>query len=94
MEHDEGISSGAGDITMTSYALTYTMSDELSVTYGSETSDKGNKTTDLEIEGISVAYTTGGMTISASSMSLENGNWGTGSEEDMDYWALGASFAF
>ena len=94
MEHDEGLSSGANDITMTSYALTYTMSDELSVTYGSETSDKGSKTTDLEVEGISVAYTTGGMTISASSMSLENGNWGTGSEEDMDYWALGASFAF
>ena len=94
MEHDEGLSSGASDITMTSYALTYTMSDELSVTYGSETSDKGNKTTDLEVEGISVAYTTGGMTISASTMSLENGNWGTGSEEDMDYYALGASFAF
>ena len=94
MEHDEGLSSGANDITMTSYALTYTMSDELSVTYGSETSDKGSKTTDLEVEGISVAYTTGGMTISASTMSLENGNWGTGSEEDMDYWALGASFAF
>jgi outer membrane protein OmpU len=94
MEHDEGLSSGANDITMTSYALTYTMSDELSVTYGSETSDKGSKTTDLEIEGISVAYTTGGMTISANSMSIENGNYGTGAKEDADYWKLGASFAF
>jgi outer membrane protein OmpU len=94
MEHDEGLSSGANDITMTSYALTYTMSDELSVTYGSETSDKGSKTTDLEVEGISVAYTTGGMTISANSMSIENGNYTSAAKEDVDYWKLGASFAF
>ena len=94
MEHDEGLSSGASDITMTSYALTYTMSDELSVTYGSETSDKGNKTTDLEVEGISVAYTAGGMTITGKMQSLDNGDFATGTTNDADYWALGASFAF
>ena len=94
MDHDEGLSTGANDIKMESFALSYTISDELSVTYGQETSDKGNATTDLEVEGISVSYTTGGMTISASSMELENGNWGTAAAQDMDYWALGASFAF
>ena len=92
MEHDEGTSTN--DVTIESVALSYTVSDELSVTVGSETSTKGGATTDLEIEGITIAYTTGGMTISASSMSLENANYGTGSEEDMDYYALGASFAF
>ena len=94
MEHDETLSTGAQDTTISSYALTYTVSDELSVTYGSETSDRGNATTDIEVEGIKVSYTTGGMTISANSMSIENGNYGTATAQDVDYWKLGASFAF
>ena len=94
MDHDEGLSTGANDTEITSYALSYTVSDEISVTYGSETSDRGNATTDLEVEGIKVSYTTGGMTISANSMSIENGNYGTASAQDVDYWKLGASFAF
>ena len=92
MEHDEGLA--ANDLTTESFAISYTMSDELSVTYGTETADKGGTSTDLEVEGVTVSYTTGGMTISASMQSLENANFGTASEQDMDYWALGASFAF
>ena len=83
-------SSGATD----SYALSYTISDELSVTYGSETHEQGDSTTDIEIDGFSVAYTTGGMTISAAMQSAENLNHSTSSELDVDYWKLGASFAF
>ena len=92
MEHDEGLA--ANDLTTESFAISYTMSDELSVTYGTETADKGGTSTDLEVEGVTVSYTTGGMTISAAMMSLENANFGTASEQDLDYWALGASFAF
>ena len=92
MEHDEGTQ--ANDLTTESYAISYTITDELSVTYGTETADKGGTSTDLEVEGFKASYTTGGMTISAAMMSLENGNFGTASEQDMDYWALGASFAF
>ena len=77
-----------------SYALAYTVSDELSVTYGSETHEEDGKATDVEVDGISVAYTTGGMTISAAMQSAENLNHSTNSELDVDYWALGASFAF
>ena len=94
MDHDEGLSTGANDTEITSYALSYTVSDEISVTYGSETSDRGNATTDLEVEGIKVSYTTGGMTISANSMTIDNGNYGTAAAQDVDYWKLGASFAF
>ena len=49
---------------------------------------------DIEIDGISVSYTTGGMTISAASQSGENFNHSTSSNLDVDYWSLGASFAF
>ena len=94
MEHDEGASGGGNDTTITSYALTYTVSDELSVTYGTETSDRGDVSIDAEVEGIKVSYTTGGMTISANSMSIENGNYTSAAKEDVDYWKLGASFAF
>ena len=83
-------SSGATD----SYALSYTISDELSVTYGSETHEEDGQTTDVEVDGFSVAYTTGGMTISAVMQSAENLNHSTSSELDVDYWKLGASFAF
>ena len=83
-------SSGATD----SYALSYTISDELSVTYGSETHEEDGQATDVEVDGISVAYTSGGMTISAAMQSAENLNHSTNTEMDMDYWALGASFAF
>ena len=83
-------SSGATD----SYAISYTVSDELSVTYGSETHEEDGKSTDVEVDGFSVAYTTGGMTISAVMQSAENLNHETGSQYDMDYWKLGASFAF
>ena len=77
-----------------SYALSYTVSDELSITYGSETHDLESSATDTEIDGFSVAYTTGGVTISAAMQSAENLNHSTSSQFDTDYWSLGASFAF
>ena len=77
-----------------SYAISYTVSDELSVTYGSETHGEDGQATDVEVDGISVAYTTGGMTISAAMQSAENLNHSTATKMDVDYWALGASFAF
>ena len=82
----------AGDTD--SYALSYTVSDELSVTYGSETHAQDAQSTDVEVDGISVAYTTGGMTISAKMQSAENLNHSTNTHMDVDYWKLGASFAF
>ena len=77
-----------------SYALSYTVTDDLSITYGSETHDLSSSSTDVEIDGISVSYTSGGITISAKTQSAENLNHSTSSNLDMDYWALGASFAF
>jgi outer membrane protein OmpU len=77
-----------------SYALSYTVSDELSITYGSETHDRADTATDIEIDGFSVAYTTGGVTLSAAMQSAENLNHSTSSQFDTDYFSLGASFAF
>lgn len=92
MEHD--LLATANDVEITSYAISYTVTDSISVTYGNEESKKGTGNTDAEIDGITASYTAGGMTISASRYDAENLAYTTGSDEDMEYWALSASFAF
>ena len=92
--HDEETTSGAGDVEMTSMAVTYTVSDELSISYGQETSDVGNLSVDAEISAISFAYTAGGMTLSGKMTEGENLDYTTDTAADLDAWTLGASFAF
>ena len=93
-EHDEETTNGSGDVEMTSMAVTYTVTDELSITYGQETSDLGSATTDAEISAISFAYTAGGMTLSGKMTEGENLNYTTNTNADLEAWTLGASFAF
>ena len=82
------------DYELTSYAVSYTVSDELSVTYGMEDAEQEGATADAEYEKLSLSYVTGGMTISAAMMEAENANFGTASNQDIEKWTLGASFAF
>jgi len=91
-EYDVGTASS--DQELSSFALSYTVSDEISVTYGQDTIEKGGDPTDAEYSVISASYTAGGMTISASMKEGENIAHGSGSTEDFEYWSLGASFAF
>jgi outer membrane protein OmpU len=80
------------DITWDSYQVAYTVSENMSVTYGSETVDTGGQTTDEETTGFGVSYTTGGMTISASQINAEGA--GNVAAADSDRWSLTAAFAF
>ena len=91
-EYDVGLASSEQELS--SFAISYTISDELSVTYGEDTIEKGGDPTDAEYSVISASYTAGGMTISASMKEAENVNHTTASNEDFEYWSLGASFAF
>jgi len=80
---------------VTSYAVSYTVSDAISVTYGTETVESGlSSDTDAEYEILKASYTAGGMTLTATSAEAENISHGTTAAEDADYWALGLSFAF
>ena len=93
--NDYDIGTAADDQETTSYAVSYTVSDEMSITYGVETIEEpGAATTDAEYSAISASYTTGGMTISASMKEAENVAHGTATNQDFEYWSLGASFAF
>ena len=80
---------------VTSIAVSYTVSDAISVTYGTETVESGLSTDiDAEYEKLSASYTAGGMTLSVTTAEAENVSHSTGTGEDADYWALGLSFAF
>jgi outer membrane protein OmpU len=91
---DYDVGTSTSDQETSSYAVSYTVSDELSITYGVEEIEKGGSNTDAEYSALSASYTAGGMTISASMKDAENVAHGTGSNEDFEYWSLGASFAF
>jgi len=95
MDHDEGLAAGTNDVELTSYAISYTVTDAISITLGTEESSLGGTgNTDAEVDGVTASYTAGGMTISASMYDGENLAYTTGSDEDIEYWALSASFAF
>ena len=90
-EHDT--TGTASDDDTTSYQVSYTVSDELSVTYGAEEVERGTLE-DVETMMISTAYTAGGMTISASMAEIDNMDGTTTGTQDRERWALGLSFAF
>jgi outer membrane protein OmpU len=94
-EYDDVVA--AGDQETTSYSIAYTISDNLSVSYGTEeltfgVSSASNVAADFA--RVKVAYTAGGMTLSASSATGDNIDYTTTVTKDQEVWALGASFAF
>ena len=92
--HEFDTNAANGDQEMDSYKLSYTVSDELSISYGAETIEEVGHNEDTETSKISISYTAGGMTLTASSADIENSAGGTAATEDRETWALGASFAF
>ena len=92
MEYDIG--TALSDVDTTAWKVSYTVSDELSVSYAQETIDRDGTSVDAEYEGITAAYTTGGMTISAGMYEADSASFTTATNEDYEKWTLGASFAF
>jgi len=90
-DHDVGLA--ASDQETEAFSVAYTVSDNLSVTYGVETISQ-TSLTDAEYSKISTSYTSGGMTISASMQEGDNIDQGTTAKEDVEYWSLGLAFAF
>jgi len=82
------------DQEATSYKLSYTVSDALSVSYGTEEIKLEGDAEEAEFEKFSASYTSGGMTVTATQASSTDALHGTTDLEDRDYWSLGLSFAF
>ena len=89
--------SASTDEEMSSWNIAYTVSDDISVSYGTETIETEGSTIDEEASKIGVSYTTGGVTLSANSYEFTGkGNSATESSTtgDVERWALSATFAF
>ena len=95
-EYDNENTGADQDQDVESYNISYTVSENISLSYGSETISEPNDTDDqdIEISGIKASYTTGGMTISGAMIDADNTAMGTATTEDKQHWNLAASFAF
>ena len=83
------------DRDMSSMAVAYTLSDEISITYGEEEITDGAASSEkAEFSGFGVTYTAGGMTIGAYAQEAENISYSTTATEDQEVWAVNATFAF
>jgi len=92
-DHSYDTTGTSADNEMRGYKISYTVSDEISVTYGTETIEEGTSQ-DVEADSLSVSYTAGGMTLTGTMQEIENIDGTTTATEDRERWAIGASFAF
>jgi outer membrane protein OmpU len=89
----ESDKAGTGtDEEMSSFKISYTVTDDLSITYGQDTHETSGQAVDEEFEAVSVSYTTGGMTITAGQ--YDASGLGNTAGSNGERWKLGASFAF
>ena len=92
LEYDHG--TDGSDRDMESQAISYTVSDEISVSYGVEEITDGTGTEIAEFERLSASYTAGGMTLTVTTDEGENIDYSTTATKDQERWAISASFAF
>ena len=90
----ESDSVSGSDEELTSFKLSYTVTDDLSVSYGEETHETAGSSVDEEFDSISVSYTTGGMTLTAQQIEATGLGNTSGALGEAERWKLGASFAF
>jgi len=65
----------------TSYGITFSVNDDLSIGYAHTESDLQGNTTDAEADSYQIAYTMGGATFSAAEVSVDNAGYSAGSKE-------------
>jgi len=93
-DHEYDSATAARDQDVKSASISYTVSDAISISYGTETFDSGEQTTDAEFEKLSGSFTSGGMTVTLVSAEAQNISYTTAAREDQDYWGLTVGFAF
>jgi len=94
-DNDYDHSTSTKDQGTRSYNVSYTLSDAISLSYGQETIEKTGKTADIDVQGVSASYTSGGMTLSVAQISADDvDHSASATQNDNEYWKLGLSFAF
>jgi outer membrane protein OmpU len=95
-EYDGEATGTTVDQEVKSYNVSYTVSENISIAYGTEEFSQPNLSTsqDIKVDAITASYTTGGMTISGMMGNADNTAHSTAVLEDKSMWHLVASFAF
>ena len=91
-ERDEA--TPANDREHTAYSVAYTLSDNISVSYGVSEQEKSSvaASVDEEVSGITASYTSGGMTIAGAMIDIDNQGFTANTQSEA--WELSLSFAF
>jgi outer membrane protein OmpU len=83
------------DQEVQSWGLTYTVTDDISLSYGQDTIENNLDTADVEVAGITASYTSGGMTVTAKNVKGDNVDGSsTSANNNNEMFKLSASFAF
>ena len=94
VSNSEADKEGAVNREVDAYQIAYTVTEDMSVTYGNETFETEGAATDEEVSALGVSYTTGGMTVAAQQVKADNVDYTNGANNDNDMWKLSLSFAF
>ena len=87
-DHDTASSS----LDSTAYGITYAVNDDLSISYGESETEAETSSTDQEIEGMSIAYSMGSMSIAAHSN--EGTNLSNTAARESTHTEISLNFAF
>ena len=90
---DYDITGTASDQELSSYNVAYTVSDAISIGYGTEEITSTGATT-AEYDGFTASYTAGGMTVSANMQEGTAIDHTTAASGKVDYYGLSLAFAF
>jgi len=82
------------DDEFSAHGITYQVTDDLTIGYHASEYQFGDQTADQETKSIQAAYTMGGMTLKAQSVSMDNVGGSTAANDDVDGYKMSVSFAF
>ena len=91
-QSQEGATTSDDDFS--AMGITYQVSDDLTIGYHASEREFGDQTQDQESKNLSISYTTGGVTVAAGWVSMDNVGGSTASRDDVDGYAIDVGFAF
>ena len=96
VQESEQDQSGAttSDDEFSAHGITYQVTEDLTIGYHASERQMGDHDQDQETKSVQAAYTMGGMTIKAQSVSMDNAGGSAEATDDVDGYKVAVSFAF
>tara|TARA_B100001057_G_scaffold496125_1_gene596783 strand:- start:760 stop:1743 length:984 start_codon:yes stop_codon:yes gene_type:complete len=93
-QSEQDANGSTNDDEFQAMGITYQVSDDLTIGYNQTEYDDANNTNDEESTNISLSYTSGGMTIAAAFVSVDNQGGQSTTVNDIEGYEIDVSFAF